>query len=99
MCVPDVMEDKQKYANIFSNLIAIKTSRMALGNDRLYDTRLIKNRADLEKPSKGGRYIGVDPGETNMPIQNAIWEVPQDTISPEVFAMPDRMRMDAQTDV
>lgn len=99
VCVPDVMEDKQKYANIFSNLIAIKTSRMALGNDRLYDTRLIKNRADLEKPSKWGRYIGVDPGETNMPIQNAIWEVPQDSISPEVFAMPDRMRMDAQTDV
>ena len=98
MCVPDVTEDKQKYANIYSNLIALKTSRMALGNDRLYDTRLIKNKADLEKPSKWWRYIGVDPWET-MPIQNAIWEVPQDTISPEVFQMPEKMRMDAQSDI
>ncbi len=99
ICVPDVIEDKQKHANMYENLMLIKASRMALGADRLYDTTAIKNRAELEKPSLGWRYIGVDTANGSIPLQNLIYEIPQDTMPGEVYNMPAMLKGQAQQDL
>lgn len=99
ICVCDVVEDKQKHMTMYENLKLIKASRMALWGDRLYDVRLIKNAAELEKPTLGGRWIWLDPTAAGVPLANAIYDIPQDTMPRELVEMSPALKAQAQQDI
>jgi len=99
ICVPDVVEDKQKHMTMYENLKLIKASRIALWGDRLYDVRLIKNAAELEKPTLWWRWIWLDPTAAGVPLANAIYDIPQDTMPRELMEMAPILKQQAQQDI
>jgi len=50
ICIPDLLEDKQKAEQLFLNLNRIKAENEALGDIFLVDTNAIKNMNQLKTP-------------------------------------------------
>lgn len=95
----DKLEDKQNAKSILFNLNTIKAKKEALGWDFLVNSRLIKNKEELNKPSTDRRNIFVDEEAIgNNPIQNAMYELPQSQIKSDTFTMMDRIDNEANKD-
>ena len=95
----DKLEDKQNAKSILFNLNTIKAKKEALGWDFLVNSRLIKNKDELNKPSTDRRNIFVDEEAIgNNPIQNAMYELPQSQIKSDTFTMMDRIDSEANKD-
>lgn len=58
--VCDKLDDLQTAKTILFNLNIIKAKKEALGGDMIWNSRLIKNKNDVLKPTTSGRQIFVD---------------------------------------
>lgn len=95
----DKLEDKQNAKSILFNLNTIKAKKEALWWDFLVNSRLIKNKDELNKPSTDRRNIFIDEEAIgNNPIQNAMYELPQSQIKSDTFTMMDRIDAEANKD-
>lgn len=84
----DKVEDKQNAKSILANLSLMKAKREATGWDFLVNSRLIKNKEELQKKSFDVRYLFIDENEIGtQPIQNAMYELPQSQIKTDVWNM------------
>lgn len=93
----DYLEDKQDAINIFANLNVAKAKKEALGGRFLLNSRLIKNKEDILKPSVDTQYFWID--ENNLApwesLANAMMELPQPTIRQDTFAMTQYLEAEA----
>lgn len=84
----DKVEDKQNAKSILANLSLMKAKREATGGDFLVNSRLIKNKEELQKKTFDQRYLFIDENEIGtQPIQNAMYELPQSQIKTDVWNM------------
>lgn len=75
--VPDLIRDKQTSESKLFNLTLITATRNALGDDKLYDPKMIKNIKDLKTPTVGGKYIAVNKKD-NESLEGALAHVKKD---------------------
>ena len=84
----DKVEDKQNAKSILANLSLLKAKREATGGDFLVNSRLIKNKEELQKKTFDQRLLFIDENEIGtQPIQNAMYELPQSQIKTDVWNM------------
>jgi len=87
--VRDYLEDKQDAMNIFANLAVATAKKEALWGRFLWNSRLIKNKEDILKPSVETQHFWID--ETQLQpwesIANAGIELPQPAIKNDVMWM------------
>lgn len=82
--VCDKLDDYQTAKSILFNLNLIKAKKEALGGDFIWNSRLIKNKQDILKPTTYGRNIFVDTTES----LNNVWvEIPRSQIKGDSFNM------------
>jgi len=95
----DKVEDKQNAKSILANLSLMKAKREATGWDFLVNSRLIKNKEELQKKSFDVRYLFIDENEIGtQPIQNAMYELPQSQIKTDVWNMMSWLESEAKYD-
>ena len=75
--VCDKLDDYQTAKSILFNLNLIKAKKEALGGDFIWNSRLIKNKQDILKPTTYGRNIFVDTTES---LNNVGVEIPRSQI-------------------
>lgn len=97
ICIPDLLEDKQKAEQLFLNLNRIKAENEALGDIFLVDTNAIKNMNQLKTPKAwiGAKYIKADLNINPNPVR----EVEKAAIKPDAYNMPEVIRGQASEDV
>lgn len=99
VCVPDVIEDKQKHIQIYYNLMAVKAKTQALGRETFLDRDIIqKNKWELLQPTIGRKFIPVDTSISGKSVNQLVYSLPDDPISPDVFNMPILLDAQAQKD-
>ena len=95
----DKIEDKQNAKSILANLSLMKAKREATGWDFLVNSRLIKNKEELQKKTFDQRYLFIDENEIGtQPIQNAMYELPQSQIKTDVWNMMSWLENEAKYD-
>lgn len=95
----DKVEDKQNAKSILANLSLMKAKREATGGDFLVNSRLIKNKEELQKKTFDQRYLFIDENEIGtQPIQNAMYELPQSQIKTDVRNMMSWLENEAKYD-
>ena len=95
----DKVEDKQNAKSILANLSLMKAKREATWWDFLVNSRLIKNKEELQKKSFDVRYLFIDENEIGtQPIQNAMYELPQSQIKTDVWNMMSWLENEAKYD-
>ena len=95
----DKVEDKQNAKSILANLSLMKAKREATGWDFLVNSRLIKNKEELQKKTFDQRYLFIDENEIGtQPIQNAMYELPQSQIKTDVWNMMSWLETEAKYD-
>ena len=93
--VCDKLDDKQIAKTILFNLNIIKAKKEALGGDFIWNSRLIKNREDILKPTTNGRNIFVDTVE---PLGNVGMELPRSQIKADSINMISALENEAMHD-
>ena len=93
--VCDKLDDKQIAKTILFNLNIIKAKKEALGWDFIWNSRLIKNREDILKPTTNGRNIFVDTVE---PLSNVGMELPRSQIKADSINMIQALEIEAMLD-
>ena len=93
--VCDKLDDKQIAKTILFNLNIIKAKKEALGGDFIWNSRLIKNRDDILKPTTNGRNIFVDTMEN---LQNVGMELPRSQIKADSINMISALENEAMHD-
>ena len=93
--VCDKLDDKQIAKTILFNLNIIKAKKEALGGDFIWNSRLIKNREDILKPTTNGRNIFVDTVE---PLGNVGMELPRSQIKADSINMITALENEAMHD-
>ena len=91
----DKLDDKQIAKTILFNLNIIKAKKEALWWDFIWNSRLIKNREDILKPTTNGRNIFVDTVE---PLQNVWMELPRSQIKADSINMITALENEAMHD-
>jgi len=95
----DKIEDKQNAKSILANLSLMKAKREATGWDFLVNSRLIKNKEELQKKTRDQRLLFIDENEIGtQPIQNAMYELPQSQIKTDVWNMMSWLENEAKYD-
>ena len=95
----DKVEDKQNAKSILANLSLMKAKREATGGDFLVNSRLIKNKEELQKKTFDQRLLFIDENEIGtQPIQNAMYELPQSQIKTDVWNMMSWLENEAKYD-
>ena len=95
----DKVEDKQNAKSILANLSLMKAKREATWWDFLVNSRLIKNKEELQKKTFDQRYLFIDENEIGtQPIQNAMYELPQSQIKTDVWNMMSWLENEAKYD-
>ena len=94
--VCDRLDDKQIAKTILFNLNIIKAKKEALGWDFIWNSRLIKNKNDILKPTTNGRNIFVDTQEN---LGNVGMEIPRSQIKADTFSMMQAIDNEAKYDV
>lgn len=84
VCIPDLMEDKQKAHKILSNLRLIGAKFATFGQQYLYDPRAIKNVEDIKRPSTNPKYTPYN-SVSGVPISQALYPVPRENIMADSF--------------
>lgn len=93
--VCDKLDDKQIAKTILFNLNIIKAKKEALGWDFIWNSRLIKNKDDILKPTTNGRNIFVDTQES---LQNVWMELPRSQIKADSINMITSLENEAMHD-
>jgi hypothetical protein len=93
----DLLQDKHRFKNVLANLMFIREKDMALGDDVLYDTNVVKNRNDLTSATLSRKFIGADGRGGN--IQNAVAIIPKNPSSGSTQNMVSLLDQWAQTAV
>jgi len=88
--LPDLLRDKQSAESKLFNLTLISATRNALGDDKLYNPKKIKNIRDLQTPTIGGKYIAANVNEGES-LGNAIMQVPKENPTALPFNIEDRL--------
>lgn len=91
----DLVEDKQTANQILKNLRLIDAKFLTFWQTNLYDPRAIKNRNDLTKPSVNTKWISFD-STSWVPISNAVYPVPRQSIMNDSFNVSSELRNDIQ---
>ena len=95
----DKVEDKQNAKSILANLSLMKAKREATWWDFLVNSRLIKNKEELQKKTFDQRLLFIDENEIGtQPIQNAMYELPQSQIKTDVWNMMSWLETEAKYD-
>ena len=95
----DKVEDKQNAKSILANLSLMKAKREATWWDFLVNSRLIKNKEELQKKTFDQRLLFIDENEIGtQPIQNAMYELPQSQIKTDVWNMMSWLDNEAKYD-
>jgi len=89
--VPDLLRDKQSAESKLFNLTLISATRNALGDDKLYNPKKIKNVKHLQTPTIGGKYIAANVNEGES-LSNAIMTVPKENPTSLPFNMESSLR-------
>ena len=93
--VCDKLDDKQIAKTILFNLNIIKAKKEALGGDFIWNSRLIKNKDDILKPTQNWRNIFVDTVEN---LQNVWMEIPRSQIKADSINMIQALDNEAMLD-
>jgi len=93
--VCDKLDDKQIAKTILFNLNIIKAKKEALGWDFIWNSRLIKNKDDILKPTTNGRNIFVDTQEN---LANVWMELPRSQIKADSLNMITSLENEAMHD-
>ena len=93
--VCDKLDDKQIAKTILFNLNIIKAKKEALGGDFIWNSRLIKNKDDILKPTVNGRNIFVDTVEN---LSNVGMEIPRSQIKADSINMISALDNEAMLD-
>ena len=81
----DKLEDKQNAKSILFNLNVIKAKKEALWWTFLVNSRLIKNKSELNNPKVDGKYIYLNEDiAEDTPLNNVVYEIPQSQIKMDV---------------
>ena len=91
----DKLDDKQIAKTILFNLNIIKAKKEALWWDFIWNSRLIKNKDDILKPTTNGRNIFVDTMEN---LQNVGMELPRSQIKADSINMITALENEAMHD-
>lgn len=89
--VPDLLKDKQSSESKLFNLTLITATRNALWDDKVYNPKKIKNVADLQKPTEGGKYIAANINE-NETLGSVIMTVPKENPWSLPFNVQEQLR-------
>jgi len=95
ICVPDLLEDKQKIEQLFLNLNRIKAEHEAWGDTFLVDTSAIKNLNDLRQHTQWPKYVRADLQKNPNPIK----EVQRGTIKQDAYSMAQIIRQQGSNDM
>lgn len=86
--VPDLLDDKEEAKTILINASLIKARLEAFGGKFIVNSRLIKNKEDIMKPSAWPQYIWTnDKLQPNESLQNVMSEIPTASIKQDVMTM------------
>ena len=91
----DKLDDKQIAKTILFNLNIIKAKKEALWGDFIWNSRLIKNKDDILKPTTNWRNIFVDTVEN---LQNVWMEIPRSQIKADSINMIQALDNEAMLD-
>lgn len=95
----DKLEDKQNAKSILFNLNVMKAKKEALGGTFLVNSRLIKNKEELNKPTTDTKYVYLNENiAEETPISNAIYELPQSQIKVDSYNMISAIEKEARED-
>lgn len=93
----DLVEDKQKWQQILTNLQLINAKFSTLWQTLLYDPKAVKNRNDLISPTTDLKLIAYDSSSWT-PISNAIYPVPRSNLLNDSFTVSDTLARQIQFD-
>lgn len=97
--VCDKIEDKQNAKSILLNLAVIKAKKETLWGTMIVNSRLIKNKEELSKPSTDVKFLYTDENiQEETPISNALYEVPQSQVKQDTFSMIQMLEREAMED-
>lgn len=95
ICVPDLLEDKQRMMQLFLNLNKIKAEYEAYGDIFFYDPNVVKNIDTLKIPPRGGpRYVKAD-----LRAWTPMMEAPKSGIKNDAQNMPWVMQQQGMLDI
>ena len=96
MSLADIIEDEVRLDNLFTNLMMIKATRLAMGDKLLYDKHAMGlNVKDLAQKSIENIPIPVERNGME-PIGNLFQIVPEKDLPPSVLGMVDRAEQRAR---
>lgn len=97
VCIPDLLEDKQKAEQLFLNLNRIKAENEALWDVFMVDTNAIKNINQLKSPKAWiwAKYIKADLNINPNPVR----EIEKANVKQDAYNMPEIIRGQASEDV
>lgn len=97
--VPDLLEDKEQAKTIFINSMLMKTRYEAFGGKFIVNSKYIKNKDDILKPSTWPQYIFTnDSLAVWEPLGNVMQELPTSNIKQDVMSMPSMLEREAVMD-
>lgn len=86
--IPDMLDDKEEAKTVLINASLIKARLEAFGGKFIVNSRLIKNKEDILKPSTWPQYIFTnDKLQPNENLSNVMSEIPTATIKQDVLTM------------
>lgn len=97
--VPDLLDDKEEAKTVLINASLIKARLESFGSKFIVNTRLIKNKEDILKPSAWPKYIftndRLQPWES---LANVMQELPVSTVKQDVWNMASLIDSEATKD-
>jgi len=96
--IPDQLEDKEEAKTILYNASLIKANKEAFWWKFLVNSRLIKNKNDLLKPSTWPQYIFTNDLLNNESLGNAMMELPSSPIKQDVLTLASILDNEARQD-
>ncbi len=95
VCVPDILEDKQKMMQLFLNLNKIKAENEARWDIFFYDPNVVKNIESLKIPATDWpRYVKAD-----LSRGTAMIEAPRSSVKQDAYNMPNILSSQGMTDI
>jgi hypothetical protein len=86
--IPDMLEDKEEAKTILINANLIKARLEAFGGKFIVNSRLIKDKEDILKPSTWPQYIFTnDKLQPNESLANVMTEIPTASIKQDTLTM------------
>lgn len=86
--IPDMLDDKEEAKTILINANLIKARLEAFGGKFIVNSRLIKNKEDILKPSTWPQYVFTnDKLQPNESLANVMTEIPTASIKQDTLTM------------